>query len=87
MLVVTINFVNDNKQQKLQKSIDNSKEMMGLFLSKFEKFEKDLPDVSGKVFVITGKPSQAKPKSIQVNSAPSVEVHCHRIPILGKHSC
>ena len=68
MLVVTINFVNDNKQQKLQKSIDNSKEMMGLFLSKFEKFEKDLPDVSGKVFVITGKPSQAKPSQSQSKS-------------------
>jgi NAD(P)-dependent dehydrogenase (short-subunit alcohol dehydrogenase family) len=57
LLVVTINFVNDNRQQKLQKSIDNSKEMMGIFLSKFGKFEKDLPDVSGKVFVITGTTS------------------------------
>lgn len=28
---------------------------MGTFLSKFNKFEKTLPDVSGKVFVITGK--------------------------------
>jgi hypothetical protein len=29
--------------------------MMGLFLSKYEKFDKGLPDVTGKVFVITGK--------------------------------
>jgi len=31
--------------------------MMGLFLSKFSKFEKNLSDVSGKVFVITGTTS------------------------------
>jgi len=31
--------------------------MMGLFLSKYQKFEKELPDVSGKVFVITGTTS------------------------------
>ena len=28
---------------------------MGIFLSKYAKFEKKLPDVLGKVFVITGK--------------------------------
>jgi hypothetical protein len=28
---------------------------MGLFLSRYEKFEKGLPNVTGKVFVITGK--------------------------------
>ena len=28
---------------------------MGLFLSRYEKFVKELPDVTGKVFVITGK--------------------------------
>lgn len=31
--------------------------MMGLFPSKYQKFEKELPDVSGKVFVITGTTS------------------------------
>jgi len=31
--------------------------MMGIFLSKYSKFEADLPDVSGKVFAITGTTS------------------------------
>ena len=33
---------------------------MGLFGSKYSKFVEDLPDVSGKVFVITGKPSKSQ---------------------------
>lgn len=28
---------------------------MGLFMSRYSKFDKTLPDVSGKVFAITGK--------------------------------
>jgi hypothetical protein len=33
---------------------------MGIFGSRFSKFEAKLPDVSGKVFAITGKSTQSR---------------------------